>query len=147
MTSPRVVASVVAVVACVLAWSPAWAQHEAQEAKAVEAAKAWLVLIDTGKFEQSWDAAAPFFRSQVMREKWDARLVNSRVPLGRVLSRTLSQKQWLDHIENAPKSEYVVMLFKTAYDNMPKAVETITAMVQIDGTWRVCGYKIGPPEP
>jgi hypothetical protein len=147
MRSPRVVAGAVVVAACVLAWSPAWAQTEEAERKAVEAAKAWLALVDAGKFGGSWDAAAPFFRSQVTREKWDARLVNSRVPLGRVKSRTLADKRYMTDLEGAPKGEYVIIVFNTVFDTMPKAIETIIPMLQKDGTWRVSGYKIKPPEP
>ncbi len=147
MRSSCVVGGAVVAVACVLASGSAWAQHEEQEAKAVEAATAWLALVDTGKFGASWDATAPFFRSQVTKEKWDARLVNARLPLGRVVSRTLLAKKYLTDMENAPKGEYVVIVFKTVFENLPKATETITPMLQRDGSWRVSGYFIKPPKP
>jgi len=146
MRRSRVVAGAVVAVACVLAWSPAWAQTEEAERKAVEAAKAWLALVDAGKNGESWDTAAAFFRSGVTREKWDARLVRARMPLGTVKSRTLAMKKYMTELPDAPKGEYVVIVFKTVFDNMPKAIETITPMLQRDGTWRVSGYNIKPPE-
>ena len=145
MRGSSVVAGAVVAVVCVLAWSPAWAQHEEQEAKAVEAAKAWLVLVDTGKFGESWDKAAFFFRSQVSREKWDARLANSRVPLGRVKSRTVWNKGYTTELQNAPKAEYVVVLFNTVFDG-GKRVETVIPVLEKDGVWRVCGFSIKQPE-
>jgi len=145
MRTSSVVAGAVVAVVCVLAWSPAWAQHEAQEAKAEEAAKAWLTLVDTGQFGQSWDKAAFYFRSQVAREKWDASLANSRVPLGRVTSRTLLNKKYTTELENAPKAEYVVILYNTVFDG-GKRVEIVVPVLEKDGVWRVCGFSIKPPQ-
>jgi hypothetical protein len=36
------------------------------------------------------------------------------------------------------------MVFNTAFDAMPKAVENVTAMLEKDGSWRICGYNIKP---
>ena len=151
MRSSRVVAGAVVAVACVLVCSAAWAQTEEKELKAVEAAKAWLALVDAGRNLESWDAAAAFFRSGVARDKWDARLANGRLPLGRVISRTLAMKKYSTEMEFAPKGEYVTIMFTTVFENMPKgkkgkAVETITPQLQRDGSWRVCGYNIKLPE-
>lgn len=130
MRSSRLVAGAVVAVACLVAWSPAWAQTgdagkkaEEAEKKAVDAAKAWLGLVDAGRYLESWDAAAPYFRSVVTREKWDARLVNARTPLGYVKSRTLAMKRYTTDLEYAPKGEYVVVVFKTVFQNMPKGVK------------------------
>jgi hypothetical protein len=150
MRSSRVVAGAVVAVACVLAWSPAWAQHEEAEAKAVEAAKALLALVDAGKNFESWDTLAPYYRSVFFKEKWDAWLVNTRLPLGVVKSRTLAWKKYRTDLDLAPKGEYVVIMFKTVFENMPKGqkeqIETVVPMLQRDGTWRVAGYTIKPPE-
>ena len=149
MRSSRVVAGAVVVVACVLACSPAWAQHEEGEKKAEEAARAWLVLVDAGKNVESYYATTTWFRYTVAREKWDARLVNGRRPLGNVKSRTLAMKQYTTDVPDSPKGEYVVIKFKTVFENMPKGkkemIETIAPMLQKDGSWRVAGYSINPP--
>jgi hypothetical protein len=149
MRSLRVVAGAVVAVACVLAWSPAWAQNEEAEKKAEGVARAWLALVDAGRYLESWDALSPYFRGLVTREKWDAQLVNLRTPFGIVKSRTLGWKKYTTELEYAPKGEYVVIMFKTVFENMPKGqkeqVETIVPMLQRDGTWRVAGYTIKPP--
>jgi len=147
MRTSRVVAGAVIGVACVLAWSPAWAQNEEAERKAVEAATAWLALVDAGRNIESWATAAAYFRSGVTKEKWDQRLVQARRPLGYVKSRTLATKKYVTELPGAPKGEYVVIVFKTVFENMPKATENITPMLQRDGTWRVCGYNIQQPKP
>jgi hypothetical protein len=146
MRSSRVVAGAVVAVACVLAWSPAWAQNEEAERKAEEAAKTWLTLVDAGKNVESYYATTTWFRYTVAKEKWDARLVNARRPLGNVKSRTLSQKKYTTDLPDVPKGVYVVIVFKTVFENMPKnvraATETITPMLQKDGSWRVAGYNV-----
>lgn len=149
MRRSRFVAGAVVAVACVLAWSPAWAQNEEAEKKAEGAARAWLALADAGRYLESWDALSPYFRGLVTREKWDAQLVNLRTPFGIVKSRTLAWKKYTTELEYAPKGEYVVIMFKTVFENMPKGqkeqIETIVPMLQRDGTWRVAGYTIKPP--
>ena len=146
MRSSRVVAGAVVAVACVLAWSLAWAQNEEAENKAEEAAKTWLALVDAGKNVESYYATTTWFRYTVAKEKWDARLVNGRRPLGNVKSRTLAMKKYTTDLPDVPKGEYVVIVFKTVFENMPKnvrtATETITPMLQRDGSWRVAGYNI-----
>jgi hypothetical protein len=149
MRSLRVVAGAVMAVTCVLAWSPAWAQHEEAEQKAVEAAKALLGLVDAGRYLESWDTLAPYFRSVFFKERWDAWLVNTRTPFGIVKTRTLAWKKYSPELEGAPKGEYVVVVFKTVFERMPKGqkeqIETVVPMLQRDGSWRVAGYTIKPP--
>jgi hypothetical protein len=146
MRTSRMVVGAIAAVACVVAWSPAWAQHEEAEKKAVEAATPWLALVDAGKNAESWDTAAAYFKWTVTKVKWDARLINFRVPLGPVVSRKLSRTKYMPNLADAPKGEYVLIEYKTAFDGMPKAIENLTMMLQQDGSWRVCGYNIKPLE-
>jgi hypothetical protein len=54
--------------------------------EATEAAEAWLELIDAGKYDDSWDTAANYFKSSVRQEKWREMAAAVRGPLGRVLS-------------------------------------------------------------
>jgi hypothetical protein len=138
------VAAGAVVVACLLGWSPAWAQHEEAEKAAATAATAWLALVDAGRFADSWDASAAYFKWTVPKDKWDARLVYNRVPLGPVKSRTLAAKKYMVDLPEAIKGEYVVMVFKTVFEGMPKAFENVTAMLEKDGAWRICGYNIKP---
>jgi hypothetical protein len=38
--------------------------------------------------------------------------------------------------------EYVVVTFETSFENKKTAIETVTPMMDKDGTWRVSGYFI-----
>ncbi len=136
------VVTVLAVAACALACSTAWAQHEEQKTKAVEAAKAWLALVDAGKFAESWDAAGTIFRGAVAKDQWVKMLQANRTPLGKVVSRALKSKQYATSLPGAPDGQYVVTQFDTSFENKKVSVETVTQVLEKDGGWRVVGYFI-----
>jgi hypothetical protein len=64
--------TVVALLACFS--SGRLAAQEAQDTSAVRlatsAASTWLALVDQGKYEQSWDAAAPAFQAAITKLAW-----------------------------------------------------------------------------
>jgi hypothetical protein len=112
------------------------------EAKAVAAAKSWLAQIDAGKYGPSWDAAAATFRSAVTRTDWERMAASARVPFGKLLSRKLAASKAVTSLPGAPDGNYVVVQFKTSFEHKAQAVETVTAVLESDGAWRVTGYFI-----
>jgi len=135
----RVVGALV-VVACVLAPGVAWAQHEKEEQLAREAATAWVALVDAGKYAESWDAASSLFRGAVTKEEWVKALEGYRKPLGKLVSRTFVASKYMTSVPGAPDGEYVAIEYKTVFANKADAAETVTPMLDKDGTWRVSGY-------
>jgi hypothetical protein len=65
-----------------------------------------------------------------------------RDPLGKVLSRALKSATYTTTLPGAPDGQYVVIQYDTAFEHKKSAVETITSMLDKDGTWRVSGYFI-----
>ncbi len=120
----------------------AFAQESAKENSALKAAKAWLTLIDAGKYGESWQEAASIFRGAVTRDQWEQSLRGVRKPLGRVLSRKVTEKTYTTSLPGAPDAEYVVIRFGSSFANKKAAVETVTPMLDEDGNWRVSGYYI-----
>ena len=116
-------------------------KRDAEEA-AFSAAKAWLSLIDKGKYEKSWHEAAPYFKNAVSKDQWGQTIRATRKPLGKNLSRELMSKSYHTSLPGVPDGEYVVILFKASFENKKSATETITPMMGKDGTWRVSGYYI-----
>lgn len=112
------------------------------EQEAIEAAEAWLELIDAGKYDESWDNAAEYFKRVVKQEKWREMAAAARGPLGDVLSREVKATEYRTTLPGAPDGEYVVIQFATSFENKKTAVETVTPMRDRDGTWRVSGYFI-----
>ena len=113
-----------------------------KEAAAVAAAKAWLTLIDDGKYGDSWEAAAAYFKGAITKKYWQQTLTAVRKPLGVLISREVRSKAYTQSLPGAPDGEYLVIQFNTSYENKKSAVETVTPMRDSDGTWRVSGYYI-----
>ncbi|NOQ34871.1 MAG: DUF4019 domain-containing protein [Methylococcaceae bacterium] len=116
--------------------------NEEKEDKAVEAAKTWLRLIDEGKYGESWETAAVYFKNALTKDKWEQMLTPVRKPLGKLVSRELKSTTYMESISGAPDGEYVVIQFTTSFENKKSGVETVTPMLDNDGKWRVSGYYI-----
>jgi hypothetical protein len=140
-TLTRIVVTL-AVVVCALAWSTAWAQQQTAEKPAVEASKAWLELVDGGRYAESWDAASTLFRGAVTQENWVKLMEGNRKPLGKLVSRTFGTSKYMTSVPGGPDGKYVVVQYKTVFENKAQAIETVTPMLDKDGTWRVSGYYI-----
>jgi hypothetical protein len=115
---------------------------EGAEDAAAAAARAWLDLVDEGRYASGWDAAAPAFQTMMTRNQWDRAVHSVRAPLGRCLSRTLRSHKLVDSFPGGPSGPYVVLRFETDFENKAGAVETVTPAFGKDESWRVAGYYI-----
>lgn len=131
------------VAACVIAtaFSGIAAEPEKEQA-AVAAAEKWVVLVDSGKYAESWQEAAEYFRNAVKQEQWKQLAQAVRKPLGKLVSRKVKTSTYKTAVPGAPDGEYVVIRFETSFENKKVAIETVTPMMDKDGTWRVSGYFI-----
>ncbi len=115
---------------------------DAQEAAALRAARAWLAVVDAGHYDGSWNASAVYFQNAIGKARWRQTLNGVRQPLGQVLKRELRAKTYATELPGAPDGEYVVIQFNTTFENKRVAVETVTPMLEDDGSWLVAGYFI-----
>ncbi len=128
--------------ALLLAVCSAVRAQQKPEQLAQQSADAWLVLVDSGKFADSWQEASQLFKAAVTKEQWQGALHGVRDPLGKVLSRKLKSATYTKTLPGAPDGEYVVLQYETSFENKQSAVETVTPMLDKDGKWRVSGYFI-----
>jgi ABC-type transporter MlaC component len=112
------------------------------EQLAQQSSDAWLAIVDSGRYANSWDEAAQLFKAAVTKDQWLSALGQVRAPQGKVLSRKLKSATYTKSLPNAPAGEYVVIQYDTNFENKPAAVETVTPMLEKDGKWRVSGYFI-----
>ncbi len=112
------------------------------ERAAQKAAEAWLALVDSSDYGTSWDEAATLFKSRVGKEQWEKAAQSVRGPLGEVKSRKFLSAKYTKELPGVPDGEYVVIQFEASYANKASAVETVTPMLDKDGSWRVSGYYI-----
>jgi hypothetical protein len=117
-------------------------KQQAAESKATQ----WLTLVDNGNYEQSWQQASSFFKSKVTQAAWSTALKQVRTPLGAASKRTLLSATYQTDLPGMPKGEYVIFQYKAEFPGKGTFVETITPMLDTDGTWRVSGYFIKPAQ-
>ena len=112
------------------------------EEEAQKSAEQWLALIDGGKFAESWEDAAGSFKTAVSKQQWENAIGPVRKPLGELISRKLKSATYAKSLPGAPDGEYVVLQFDASFANKKDAIETVTPMLEKDGTWKVSGYFI-----
>jgi hypothetical protein len=132
----------VLLVGCSRGSKPNVESNPAAEAAAVEAAMGWLSMIDSGKYAESWDSAALYFRDAIPKEQWVQKIQATRKPLGATISREVGSQSYSTSLPGAPDGEYVVIQTTASFENKKSAVETITPMLDEDEIWRVSGYFI-----
>jgi hypothetical protein len=117
-------------------------QVEERAQPAVNVAQEWIGVIDQGGYSASWSATGQPVRGAVTQEQWVSSLTSVRQPLGEVASRQLTAAQYTTTLQGAPEGQYVVIQYDTDFASAPDMVETVTAMLEPDGQWRVVGYLI-----
>jgi hypothetical protein len=113
-----------------------------KEKAAVAAAEKWVGLVDAGRYGDSWSEASQYFKSTIPMETWEQMLRPIRRPLGKTISRKIKSRTYKTSLPDAPAGEYVVIQYESSFQNKKIALETITPMLDKDGTWRVAGYLI-----
>lgn len=109
----------------------------AGETDAGAAARAFLALGDAGRWDDGYAATGGSFHALNTAEAWRAASEKARVPLGRMLSRTLVDERDVP----APPNGYRTVRFRTDFANRRGAIETVS-LDREDGTWKVVGVYI-----
>jgi hypothetical protein len=115
-------------------------QHAKEIALAMNVAEKWLALVDAGKYQESWAECATIFKQYMTATKWEEAVKKTYASFGKQISRKEKSSVYKTKLPGipAPEGRYVVIKFKTDYNNK-FAVETVTLTVDTDGQWRVCG--------
>jgi hypothetical protein len=130
------------VLGIVLSIGFAFAEEVRKEDAAVASAEKWLAKVDSGKYAESWKDAAEYFRKAVTQDQWEQSMRSGRTPLGKLVSREVKSTDYRTSLPGLPDGEYLVIQFETSFENKKLAIETVTAMMEKDKTWRVSGYFI-----
>jgi Protein of unknown function (DUF4019) len=131
-------------VAALSAGSPLAAQED-QTAKveaATEAAAVWLVLIDEGAYDESWDVASSVIQGAMHKDEWGPTMRQARAPYDPISDRELVQSQFMTSVPNMPEGEYVRLIFAT--DTASGKVNEIVALIYERDGWSVMGYFLQP---
>jgi len=117
--------------------APAAADPAAQNPAVVDAARRFLVLIDQGRWNESYQATGASFRTSNTLKVWSTVSEQVRAPLGAVQSRTLISQENLP----APPNGLQLVKYRTRFAGGER-VETVT-LDKVDGVWLVVGVMIG----
>lgn len=114
----------------------------AQEAedKGRFAAEQWIVLVDDGQYEQSWKEAGKTFQAWITSEEWQKRAAEERGRFGRKTGRKLKDLKESTNPHGLPSGQYVFVKYQSSFEKKKKVSETIAAVLEGDGTWRVASY-------
>ncbi|MEJ2603501.1 MAG: DUF4019 domain-containing protein [Gammaproteobacteria bacterium] len=119
---------------------------QVSESQVIEEARSatveWLMLTDTAQYRSSWESASTLFKASISKGDWEESVSAARMPLGDLESRDPAAAEIRKTLPGAPDGEYVVFEFASSFENKAAAVETVTAMKDDDGVWRVTGYFI-----
>ena len=117
-------------------------ENKAKIEAAVKSASAWLEMFDNGSYDQSWEEAASLFKAAVAQSQWQSTAKAVREPLGKLISREVMTKNYTQQVPGGPDGQYVIITFKSSFENKKDAIETVTPMLDNDGKWKVSGYYI-----
>jgi hypothetical protein len=120
----------------------AFAQEKSKQA-AEKSAQQWLALVDAGKYGESWEQAAEFFKSAVTKDAWQQQVSSARSQTGKFKSRSLKSAEYTEILPNAPAGKYVVVQYDSSFDS-GQWIETAVLMEQKDGSWKISGYFVKP---
>jgi len=101
----------------------------------------WLHLVDSGQYSESWSEMNSFFKQQITQQKWAKALNNIRAPLGKIISHKKFSSKEYTSLPGAPDGKYIVLQFKTFFQNKKESTETLTFSKSNTG-WSVVGYYI-----
>jgi hypothetical protein len=110
------------------------------EASAI-AAQYWLQLMDAGRYTDSWSQGAKTFQLTISQSEWDRAMNGLRKPLGSVLSRQLAEQRTAKDPKGLPAGDYMVLFYRSSFQNRPEANELVTMVKESDGVWRVLTYQ------
>jgi opacity protein-like surface antigen len=115
---------------------------QAPEDRARFAAEQWIVLVDDGQYSQSWKEASKMFQTAVPSEEWEKKVQAERAQLGPKQSRKLKDIKSTTAVKGLPGGQYIQVKYQSSYEKKKIATETITAVLEPDGAWRVVSYTV-----
>ncbi|SRR5260370_14403930 len=94
------------------------------------------------KIRDSWQHASSTFRRAIDESGWAKKATAVRESLGKNVNRRTKSSEPASTLPGAPDGEYYVMKFDSSFERKKSAFETVIAMKDTDGSWRVAGYFI-----
>lgn len=121
-----------------LSASMAFAQGDKDLADARVATERWMKLMDTEEYEAAWNNSSEGLRKEMSKFTWSIVGTGKHLAVGDFKSRAFKAANV--KYASAGKPESVSFEYVSSYTKKPAVYETITAIHEADGAWRVTGY-------
>lgn len=118
------------------------AQGRTPEEAARQAAEAWLPLLDSGRYAESWGPLSPKIKRDLSQRQWEMGMMGFRRRLGKLKSRRLGDVTYLRSLPGHPGHEGASVRFESVFENGLPVVEIVGVIRDDDGEWRVLLYLI-----
>lgn len=127
-----------------LLWAAGCSDEKISQAEdaATGVAEKWLILVDSGQYQECWEQASKFFQDSVPLDQWLKAMESLRIPMGKNIARKVASTSYRTTLHRAPEGEYVVIKIEAQFENKASTNEMITLMLEADGKWRVAGYYL-----
>lgn len=138
-----VIAASLATLAIVASEQPQFAQAALMadaSSPSEEQARAWLSLIDSGKFDESYDEAARALRDEYGRKIWELGMA-MRKTKGTLESRELLRSLQADVYPGRGAGEFQIVEFNTQFPYGNRQIERVVLEKTAQG-WKVSDYDI-----
>ncbi|HEX7957039.1 MAG TPA: DUF4019 domain-containing protein [Pyrinomonadaceae bacterium] len=112
------------------------------EAAAQKVAEAWLPLLDSGRYAESWGPLSAKIKSEFGQRQWEIGMMGLRKPLGELKSRRLGKVIYIKSLPGHPGYEGVIVRFDSVYEKRMSVIELVGLIHDDDGEWRVLIYDV-----
>jgi hypothetical protein len=120
-----------------------WAADTEKEKAAVAIAQKWLVLVDTGKYSESWREADDYFKKSVTLDNWDKIGRSIKTDTGKIISRKLKTTTYkTSFLPGEPKSQSIIVRYTTSFQKRKSAAEEVVVVFDKNGRGKVSGYHL-----
>lgn len=127
--------------ASLLACSPAFAQDARAVAEARSATERWLDLMDAEEYSAAWKSSSGGMRDGMPKVAWTMLATATHAPLGTFKSRRFKGFSAKKSSSETPR-EAIDFVYEARYEKNAHVEETVTAVHEKDGAWRVSGFNI-----
>lgn len=109
-----------------------------------KAAEAWLALLDSSKYDDSWQKANQTFQSRFTQPQWAERASGMRGSIGSFKSRKLIEADSRTETAGGVEHEYIIVRFQSSFEKADSVSETVFTAKEKDGSWKVANYFMRP---
>lgn len=138
----KVITFLIGMLFCTLIFADGEKEKLAKASKAILSAEAWFSLLDQGKYDECFESASTYLKKATQKATLSQNFSGILKPLGKLLSRELFSITFYKELPGSPDGQYVTLQYAVHFENKNQGIETVTSMLEKDGSWKISGYFI-----